>query len=95
MATTNTISITATNTAWALVADGADVAVISVQVDPTTPSAYLAISQGSPNVNSNDYIVLQRERDTSLTVNLNTGDQVYAKSASQAPATVRAVLGGR
>ncbi|TQX90250.1 MULTISPECIES: hypothetical protein [unclassified Rhizobium] len=95
MATTTTQATSVNGTAWTLIADGSTILSAQIQIDPVSPSVNIAVAQALPAVASNDFIVLQRERDTSIVLTLNATDKVYAKSPSANSVTVRASLGSR
>ncbi len=89
MAVTNTFSATADNSAWIEVIDGSTIASFGIEVDPTSTSVFLAVDQDTPDIGSDDYIVLQRERDTSISFALNESDKIYMRAPSTTVVKVR------
>lgn len=89
MAVTNTFSATTDNTEWVEVVDGSTIASFGIEVDPTSTSVFLAVSQDVPDNDSDDYLVLQRERDTSISFSLNATDKVYVRAPSATVVKVR------
>lgn len=94
MATTSP-AFTVTNADWTLIADGATIATIAAQIDLTTPSVQIAFAASKPAATSNDFIVLQRERDPSFDRDITATDKVYARAPGSAAAIVRTILSGR
>lgn len=90
--TSSTFEVT---TDWTLIADGSLVASIGAQIDPNSTSVYVAFAQAKPTDTSNNYIILARDGDKSVALDLNAADRVYARSTGYSKATIRTVLSGR
>lgn len=90
MATSTTFSTTFENT-WTLVADGASIATCGVQLESTGPAVAVAIAASAPTAASDDYLILQPGFETSVWLDLNAADKLYARSQS---ATAKGKLRG-
>jgi hypothetical protein len=89
MAVTNTFSAIPTNTAWTQIVDGTTIASCGIQLDPNSTSVFLAIAQALPDEDSDDYLHFDRQRDVSISFQLNATDKVYARAPSPTAVKVR------
>lgn len=83
MAATSTFSISLTEGAWTLIADGATYDQVGVQMDDSY-GIRVAIAASSPAVSTEDYISLGNPGDRSFFIDLQITQKIYGQSAKGA-----------
>lgn len=86
---TSTQAVSAPEGVWTLLISGAGFSKATLQIDDMDACA-IAVADSAPASDSNDYIVLSRNGDRSVTIDLVTANRIYGRGIG-GDATLRAL----